>query len=86
MIGSRVVTTPATITLDKSREKINAVCKKRRFQDGVGVIPSHTNAVTAGNVLDCGIVGCGVDAISGAMNKYNDNNQFTMVPIAGCHA
>ena len=86
VIGSKVLTTPATITLDKSQENINVVCKKRCFQDGVGVIPSHTEAMTAGNVLVGGVVGLGVDAISGAMNKYNDNNQFTMVPIDGCRA
>ncbi len=80
-----MVTTPAAITLDKSQENINVVCKKRCFQDGAGVIPSHTESMTAGNVLAGGVVGLGVDAISGAMNKYNDNNQFTMVPIAGCH-
>jgi hypothetical protein len=42
--------------------------------------------MTAGNVLVGGVIGLGVDAVSGAMNKYNDINQFTMVPIAGCQA
>lgn len=83
---SKVVTTSATITLDTSQENINVVCKKQCFQDGVGVIPSHTESMTAGNVLVGGVIGLGVDAVSGAMNKYNDINQFTMVPIAGCQA
>ena len=86
VVGSKVVSTPATITLDKSQENINLVCKKQCFQDGVGVIPSHTESMTAGNVLVGGVIGFGVVAVSGAMNKYNDNNQFTMVPIAGCQA
>lgn len=85
-IGSKVVQTPATITLEKSQESINVVCKKACYQDAVGVIPSHTESMTAGNVLVGGVVGLGVDAISGAMNKYNDNNQFTMLPIPGCRA
>ncbi len=86
VIGSKVVTTPATITLDKSQQSIDVVCKKRCFQDGVGVIPSHMEAMTAGDILVGGVVGLGVDAISGAMKKYDDNKQFTIVPIDGCHA
>jgi hypothetical protein len=86
VVGSKVVTTPATITLDTSQENINVVCKKQYFQDGVGVIPARTEPMTAGNVLVGGVIGLGVVAVSGAMNRYNDNNQFTMVPIAGCQA
>lgn len=86
VIGSKVVTTPATITLDKSQRSIDVVCKKRCFQDGFGVIPSHMEAMTAGDILVGGVVGLGVDAISGAMKKYDDNKQFTIVPIDGCHA
>ena len=81
-----VVVTPATITLEKSQQNISVVCRKTCFQDAVGVIPSFTESMTAGNVIVGGVVGLGVDAISGAMNKYNDNNQFTMLPIAGCQA
>lgn len=86
VVGSKVVTTSATITLDKSQENINVVCKKQCFQDGVGVIPSHTESKTASNVLVGGVIRLGVVAVSGAMNRYNDNKQFTMVPIAGCQA
>lgn len=86
VIGSKVVRKPATITRDKSQENVNVVCKKRCFQDGVGAIPSHTEAMIEGNVLVGGVVGPGVDAISGAMNKYNDNKQFTTVRIGGCRA
>ncbi|MEQ8824961.1 MAG: hypothetical protein RIC14_11370 [Filomicrobium sp.] len=85
-IGSKVVQTPASITLEKSQHSINVVCKKACYEDAVGVIPSHTESMTAGNVLVGGVVGLGVDAVSGAMNKYNDNNQFTMLPIPGCRA
>jgi len=83
-IGTRSVVTPATLTLEKSQENIQVVCRKGCFQDAVGIIPSHTEGMTAGNVLVGGVVGLGVDAVSGAMNKYNDNNQFAMIPIAGC--
>lgn len=83
-IGSKTVVTPATFTLDKSQHNVNVTCKKTCYQDGAGVIASHTEAMTAGNIIVGGVVGLAVDAASGAMNKYNDNNQVSMVPIQGC--
>jgi hypothetical protein len=83
-IGTKVVTTPATITLDKSQESITVLCKKECFQDGGTVIASNTETMAAGNLLVGGVVGLGVDAVSGAMNKYNPDNQIAMVPIQGC--
>jgi uncharacterized protein YceK len=83
-IGTRTVTTPASIVLDKSQHGIVVTCKKACFQDGTGLIASNTETMAAGNLLVGGVVGLGVDAISGAMNKYNDQNQIAMVPVAGC--
>ena len=83
-IGTKVVTTPATITLDKSKEAITVLCKKECFQDGGTVIASNTESMTAGNILVGGVVGLGVDAMSGAMNNYNADNQIAMVAIPGC--
>lgn len=83
-IGSKVVQTPASLVLDKSQHNVAVSCKKECFQDAVGVIPSHTENMAVGNVLVGGVVGLAVDAASGAMNKYNDSNQFSMIPVAGC--
>ena len=83
-IGSINVVTPATITLDKSQESVTVRCHKECFQDGAGIIASGTETMTAGNVLVGGVVGLGVDAMSGAMNKYNSQNDIVMVPIQGC--
>ncbi len=85
-IGTRTLSTPAVIKLDKSQHNIAVTCKKECYQDGVGVISSTTEAMTAGNVLVGGVVGLAVDAASGAMNKYNETNQIAMVPIPGCKA
>ena len=85
-IGSRTVQTPASMILDKSQHNISVSCKKECFQDGVGIIPSHTETMAAGNILVGGVVGLAVDAASGAMNKYNDSNQITMIPVPGCKA
>jgi hypothetical protein len=40
--------------------------------------------MTAGNIILGGVIGLGVDAASGAMNKYTPEIQVIMTPIAGC--
>lgn len=80
----RTLVTPAKIVLEKSAENVAVTCTKECYQDAVGVIASGAEVMTAGNVLVGGVVGLGVDAATGAMNKYTEDNQFTMVPIQGC--
>ena len=86
VIGTRVVSTPASITLPKSVEQISVRCRKECYQDGTGVIASNVEVMTAGNLIVGGVVGIGVDAMSGAMNSYNGENQIAMVPIQHCRA
>lgn len=83
-IGQKIVTTPATIVLEKSQENISVMCRKECFQDTAGLIPSSLETMAAGNLIAGGVIGIGIDAASGAMNKYTETNQFVMLPIAGC--
>jgi hypothetical protein len=83
-IGSRTLVTPGVLVLDKSQHAVNVRCSKACYNDGVGIISSNTEGMTAGNILVGGVVGLGVDAASGAMNKYNEQNQIVMTPIPGC--
>lgn len=76
--------TPATVTVEKSKHAINILCKKECYQDAVAIAASNTESMTAGNVLVGGVVGLGIDAASGAMNKYNEQNNVAMIPIPGC--
>lgn len=85
-VGSKVVQTPATIVLEKGQDGVSVNCKKECYTDGVGVIQSNVEAMAAGNIIAGGVIGLGVDAMSGAMNKYNTDNQFVMTPIQGCRA
>ena len=85
-IGTRTVTTPTTIELEKSQHNVSVICRKPCYQDGAGVIASYTEGMTAGNVLVGGVIGLGVDAATGAMNKYADRTSVTMIPIQGCRA
>ena len=83
-IGSKAIVSPASLVLDKSADHIAIVCKKECYHDGSGIISSSTEAMAAGNLIAGGVIGLGVDAMSGAMNKYNADNQIAMVPIPGC--
>ena len=85
-IGTQTVTTPATLELEKSQHSISVNCRKRCYQDGVGMIPSYTEGMAAGNVIIGGVIGLGVDAATGAMNKYADRTSILMIPVQGCHA
>ena len=85
-VGTKVVTTPATITLEKGRESVTVHCTKECYTDGNGVIASDFEAMTMGNIILGGVIGVGVDAASGAMNKYAPEAQVVMTPIAGCGA
>src|SRR5438874_2053464 len=73
-VGRRAIITPATLQLPKSKENIAVSCRKGCAR-GSGVIVSGTEGMTAGNLLVGGAIGLGVDAASGAINHYNDNNQ-----------
>jgi uncharacterized protein YceK len=82
-IGQREVNSPTTIELPKSKHDIAVSCVKGCYK-GSGVISSNIEGMTAGNVLLGGVVGLGVDSASGAMNRYNSNNQFAMSLDPAC--
>jgi hypothetical protein len=63
------VTTPDAITVDKSGKDIIVECEKAGYQKASVVHKSETSSWTYGNAATLGL-GWGVDAISGAANKY----------------
>jgi hypothetical protein len=83
-LGSQVVQTPAILTVGKSQDSIAVRCQKECFQDGATIIASGTEGMTAGNIIAGGVIGLGIDAASGAMNKYAAQTDVVMVPIQGC--
>ena len=83
-IGTRTVKTPANIILPKSKHNVAVTCTAQCYSDGVATLASHTEIMTAGNVLFGGIIGLGVDAASGAMNKYDPSVEVVMSPIPRC--
>jgi hypothetical protein len=85
-VGTRTVRTPGTIVLPKSKHDVAVNCVKQCYTTGVGVLVSEIEIMTAGNVLFGGVIGLGIDAASGAMNKYQPGIEIAMSPIPNCGA
>lgn len=82
--GPQVVTTPGAVTLSKGSNALPIQCTKECYIMGSSIIPSGTEAMAAGNVILGGVIGLGVDAASGAMNKYPDIVTVAMTPDPAC--
>jgi hypothetical protein len=72
--------TPGSINLDKSKDNISVLCHKEGHQDGSGTISSTFQGMTFGNIIFGGIIGVAIDAGSGAMHKYQNSVQVTLIP------
>ena len=83
-IGTRTVQTPGNVILPKSKHNVAVSCTAQCHGPGVATLASHTEVMTAGNVLFGGIIGLGVNAASGAMNKYDPGVNIMMSPLPNC--
>jgi hypothetical protein len=81
--GPQLVTTPGSVTLSKGSAALPVSCTNC-YLTGSGVIASNTEALAAGNVVFGGLIGLGVDAATGAMNKYADQVTVAMIPDQSC--
>lgn len=81
--GNWTVVTPGAVTVEKSKEDIQARCTKEGWQDAVAIIPSNFQGWTVGNLLLGGVIGFGVDAATGAINEYPHSFQIPMTPLPG---
>ena len=84
--GPQVVTTPGSVTLSRGSSALPIQCTKECYLLGSSFIPSNAESMAAGNVIFGGIIGLGVDAASGAMNKYPDVVTVAMTPDPACRA
>ncbi|MGN6514226.1 MAG: hypothetical protein ACTHLR_00115 [Rhizomicrobium sp.] len=81
--GNWTVVSPGIVTVNKSKEDIQAHCTKPGYQDGIATIPSDFQGWTLGNLLLGGVIGVGVDAATGAINEYPHAFQIPMFPASG---
>jgi hypothetical protein len=58
-------------------------CTAQCYSPGVSTLASHTEVMTAGNVVFGGLIGLGIDAASEAMNTYDSNVEIIMTPLCG---
>lgn len=72
--------TPATVSLEKSKDNISMLCRKDGYFDNVAPISSEFAAITLGNIILGGIVGAGIDAVSGAMHQYPGSVTIILAP------
>lgn len=82
--GPQLVNTPGTVTLSKGSASLPISCTKECYVMGASIVPSNAEAMTAGNVIFGGVIGLGVDAATGAMNKYPDMITVAMSPDPAC--
>jgi len=85
-----VESTPAKLTVRKSKYDLTITCKKAGYQDAAYVNHSGTSAAIAANIavdilLTAGISSI-VDSANGADNKYDSVVNLTMIPLTAAAA
>jgi hypothetical protein len=78
---SKIDNTPGSIFVKKSKYDIMVSCEKQGYEISKDVLPSGTEDATFVNILAGGVIGWGVDAASGAMNKYPTEKFINLTPI-----
>ena len=74
--------TPGSVKIEKNKQNIIVTCKKAGYKDGVYRNESDFAGATAGNILLGGIIGVGIDAATGAANKYDGDVAIVLEPSA----
>ena len=68
--GTWNVASPGQVTVAKSKHDISVHCTKSGWQDADSTVASGFQAWTLGNIILGGLIGIGVDAMTGAINEY----------------
>jgi hypothetical protein len=76
--GNWYVTTPGSVTIQKSYGDMTITCKKKGYKTGITSVTSRSNGGVWGNVLAGGLIGYAVDASSGAGFDYPTNINVEM--------
>lgn len=64
--------TPAEVSVPRSKKSLNVTCNKAGYVETTKVVQSKLEGSTGGNILMGGVIGVGVDAMTGALYKYPD--------------
>jgi hypothetical protein len=74
--------TPGTVQIGKVHTPIAVDCKMAGYDDTGERVESRFQMMTLGNILIGGIIGFGVDALTGAMYDYPTAITVALVPVA----
>lgn len=75
-----IPSTPATISIFKEDGQLILRCNKHGYLEATWEAGSGFQDMVFGNILLGGIIGAAVDAGSGAMYKYPESIQLTLIP------
>lgn len=69
--GSWPFSSPANIVVQKDHYSLTISCKSPYFAEGVAHVPASPNPMLVGNLVFGGLIGAGVDMVTGAGLGYN---------------
>jgi hypothetical protein len=73
--------TPAEVTVDKTKDDILVTCAVAGYAPASQYLHSGIAAGTYGNIIAGGLVGWGVDSMTGADNEYPATVSLNMTPL-----
>jgi hypothetical protein len=76
------LTTPATITVRKTKYDIEMTCRKDGYNEGTTTLISGYGLGVFGNAIIGGYVGWGIDSATGSDNKYPSVAGVSLTPMA----
>ena len=71
---NQTFTTPAELQIPRSKKPLEFACT----QGGTQTVPGKFEATTVGNLLSWGLIGLGIDAITGSIYKYPDDVEINV--------
>ncbi len=81
--GDWTATTPGSVNVKRSKSAMAVHCTKDGYQEATKTVDSGFEPWTIGNLAIGGLIGIGIDAGTGSMNRYPDAVTVTMTPTSG---
>ena len=78
--GSWYVKTPGSVSVHRAYGDLDVECMKKGYADASKKVQSKATAHVAGNIVAGGVIGVGVDAMTGAIYDYPNEIVVTMKP------
>ena len=84
--GTWYLTTPGKAEVDRTKHDLHIDCDMNGYLPAHAIAKSHFNGWTAGNLVAGGVVGLGVDAITGANFSYKSSLVVRLSPLDAAYA